>query len=377
MQRFYVLTFLGLFTIGQACAQDTVPSLIDDEQPTSASVKTEEVSKDTADNAKETISPVEEKKEESALFNFLGIKIPDFIPKSIKKSPPKIEGNENSLQVLTQKAENGDLQAQLKLGYAYLYGSDKLPSDYEKAFHFYQLAANQNDITGLNNLGTLYYNGLGISRNISKAIELFTKSAKLGNNEAATNLAFIYISGNDTEKNIPLGIKYFQQAATDNILAKYMIGYAHYQGVHLPLDYIKAAPMIKSAADAGFDEAQILLANIYIKGQGYPQNYANAVKYLSYAVSQGNIQAMLQLADIYSGAIKYPTNIISAHVLYNLAYVRGIKEAQTRIEELQAHMSIEQIMQAQQEASQYQEKPSQLTNYIHQTFGNNVHSLLK
>ncbi len=379
MLRLYVLAFLSLFIIGKTNAQDDVPSLLGDEPPVSATTpKNEEASEKNTVKTEEVTSPAaEEKKEENVLFNFLGIKIPDFIPTSIKKPLPKIESNENSLQILTQKAENGDLQSQLKLGFAYLYGSDKLAVDYTKAFHFYQLAAEQNDLTGLNNLGTLYYNGLGTSRDTMKAAELFTKSAKLGNDEAATNLAFMYISGNGIEKDIATGIKYFQQAADDNILAKFMIGCALYHGTFIPRDYIKAAPMIKAAADAGLDEAQILLADIYIKGQGYPQNYANAVKYLNYAVTQGNVQAMLRLADIYSGIIKYPSDIVIAHTLYNLAYVRGIQNAQSRINQLQAKMSIDQLMQAQQEASNYQEKPSQLTSYVHQTFGNELCSLLQ
>jgi len=374
MFKLQMLTLLAIFIIGQASAQEAKLSLLDDEAPTTSTAQPQKSDNSSTDKAAE--APQKERTFSEVLFNFLGMNIPENIPGAQKPLPKDL--NENSLTVITRKADDGDVDSQLRLAYTYMYGADNIPTDYSKAFHYYEMAARQSDPTALNNLGTLYYNGIGITRNTAKAIELFTQAAKQKNYEAATNLGFIYVSGNGAPKDIGKGLQYFAQAVEgDNVLAKFMLGYAYYQGKYISQDYTKAAPYIKTAADAGFDEAQVLLADLYIFGHGYPQNYVSAVKYLNKAVAQGNVSAMLRLADIYSGSIKYPTNMPAAHTLYNLAYVRGISAAKSRLDTLQAHMQIEELMDAQQSASDYVAKPSPLTEYVHKTFGNDIISYLK
>ena len=362
MLKFFLLAFLSLVLTTKSYAQENVSLLSEDLKQDATS---QEQNKDNNDETE----PTTEKN--NSLLEFMGIKIPDFIPSSSKSK------DENSISVLTKKAESGDVEAQLKLGYAYLYGVDELEIDYNKALHYYEMAANQNNKLGLNNLGTLYYNGLGTKRNPRKAAMLFAKSSELGNFDAATNLGFMYLSGNGIEQNIALAIEYFEKAAQENILAKFMVGCAYSRGRYRPINHVKASPLFKEVADAGFDEAQVLTANAYMNGLGYPQNYTNAVKYLRKAVAQGNISAMMQLADIYASGHKYPANISGAHILYNLASVRGVAGAEKLRKKVESKMKIEEILTAQQDADQYQEKPSQLTTYVHSTIGSDLCSYIK
>ncbi len=360
MFRLYALIALSVLLSGNAYAQDSL-SLFDEEPaPQASESQKQNVSENVPASSNE--SPA---KEDSALFSFMGLKIPNFISSSSE--------NENSLETLTQKAEDGDVSAQLKLGYTYLYGMEGLNADYAKAFHYYELAANQNDKIGINNLGTLYYNGIGTQRNPRKAALLFAKAAEAGNFDAATNLGFIYVSGSGIEQNVEAGIANFEKAVTGgNVLAQFMTGCAYYYGKHRQLNFIKAAPLIKAAADQGFDEAQFLIATMYMNGQGYPQNYGNAIKYLKKAVEQGHLQAMMKLADIYSGSTKFPADIQQAHTLYNIAAVRGVRGAGELREKVEGKMKIAQIMNSQTEAENFKDKPSDLTIYVRKTFGTNI-----
>ncbi|MBE6443884.1 MAG: sel1 repeat family protein [Alphaproteobacteria bacterium] len=314
--------------------------------------------------------PAEEDKD--SLFSFLNFKMPEKIfSDSEEKKPATIEDT-------IKLADKGNLQAQLILGYSYLYGENGLTPNYDKAFEYYGKAALQNDPTGLNNLGSLYYGGIGVSRNPIKAAILFEKAAELGNPEAAVNIGFMYASGNGAKQDIKKAIDYFEKASEfDNPAAKFMTGYAYYRGVARPIDYIKAAPLIKFAADAGFDEAQFVLADIYINGRGFPQNYNNAVKYLRLSSSQGNTEAMMTLADILAIGQRYNKDLDFAHVLYNLASVRGVAEASTRRQAVESKMKINEILQAQINAENFQEKINPLTNYIRQTFGNNIRAFMQ
>lgn len=315
-----------------------------------------------------------ETEEEGGLFSFLNFKMPD---KLLKSSADKQE-KPKSIEETIKLAEKGNLEAQLLLGYSYLYGDNGLKPDYEKAFEYYGKAALQNDATGLNNLGSLYYSGIGVKRNPAKAAILFAKAADLGNAEAAVNIAFMLISGNGARQDKAAALNYFEKAAAaGNPAAQFMTGYAYYTGVLRPLNYVKAAPLIKAAADAGIDEAQLVLADIYVNGRGFPQNYNNAVKYLRLSAGQGNTEAMMSLADILALGEKFNKDIEFAHVLYNLAAVRGVAAAPARRQAVESKMKINDILQAQIRAENFQEKPTDLTSYIRQTFGNNIHLFIK
>ncbi len=323
------------------------------------------------DGTSEAAVETEEEKDENGLFSFLNFKAPNIKPKANKEAPKTIEDT-------IKLADKGNLEAQLFLGYSYLYGDNGLKVDYEKAFEYYGMAALQNDAMGLNNLGSLYYGGVGVKRNPAKAAILFAKAAELGNAEAAVNLGFMHISGNGAKQDKTIALKYFEQASTsDNPTAKFMTGYAYYTGTLRPIDRVKAAPLIKVAADAGFDEAQVVLADIYINGYGFPQNYNNAVKYLQMSANQGNTEAMMKLADILAAGEKYNKDIEFAHVLYNLASVRGVSEASFRRQQVESKMKINDILQAQLRAENFQDKPSVLTAYIRQTFGEKIHNFIK
>lgn len=308
--------------------------------------------------------------EENGIFSFLNFKRP-------KKEEAKLTvADEKRLTPLEQTiklADSGDVNAQLLLGYSYLYGENGAEVNYDKSFEYYAKAAMQNDSVGLNNLGSLYYSGIGVSRSSAKAAILFEKAANLGNAEAAVNLGFILISGNGAEKNPSLAMDYFEKAAeAKNPTAEFMLGYAYYTGKLRPQNYAKAAPLIRDAATAGFDEAQYILALIYMNGLGYPQNYGNAVKNLKLAVSQGSVEAMMSLGNILALGEQYTKDVYTAHVMFNLAAVRGAFGAADRRSILEEKMKIDEILQAQGEAERYNPKPSELSQYIRQTFGTNV-----
>ncbi|CAB4484458.1 unnamed protein product [Rhizophagus irregularis] len=61
--------------------------------------------------------------------------------------------------------------------------------DLEKAFHWYQKAA-ENDNTGaMDNLAICYYHGEGTEKNLEKAFHWYQKAAENGDENAMKNLA--------------------------------------------------------------------------------------------------------------------------------------------------------------------------------------------
>ena len=317
--------------------------------------------------------------DDRGIFSFLNF---SFIKKPAKEEieikegtqqPAETKVNETPLQKLLRLADEGNANAQLSLGYMYLYGTDGVNVDHAQAFKYYEMAAAQDNKIALNNLGSLYFNGIGTQTNYLKAAQLFARAAELGSDDAAVNLAFIYLSGSNQNKNLDDAVKLLQQAAdAGNNTAKFMLGYAYYRGFRVPQDYYKAVSLIRDAAAVNFDEAQYMLALMYINGQGIAQNYGNAIKYLRAAVSQGNVNAITTLADILTQGTMYPRNLIQAHILYNIASVYGAQGAAEQRDALAGKLKIEELLPAQAQAEAFKAKPSELTAYIRQTFGNNI-----
>ena len=280
---------------------------------------------------------------------------------------------ETYLERATRQAEEGKIEDQMNLAYMYLYGTNGVKEDYDLAFKYYSMAAEQNDPIAMNNLGSLYFSGIGTKVSHKKALALFERAAELGNDNAAVNLAFIYLTGSTKDmKRNQTAMKLFQQAAAkSNKIACFMLGYAYYRGFVLPQDYGKALKFIKIAADqdAQFDEAQLVLAEIYINGYGTVQNYHKAIASVKAAVAQGNPEALMILGKIYTEGVVSMPNRLKAHALYNIAASMGMPEAAAKRDAIGAKLKLQELTQAQEIAQQYKANPSELTTYVQQTFG--------
>lgn len=283
--------------------------------------------------------------------------------------------SEGGLDELKAKAEAGDVEAQLNLGYIYLYGIDGVNIDYKQALAYYEAAARQNSPVAYNNLGSLYFSGIGTDVDYSKAIHFFDEAAKLGSKDAAVNLAVIYLNSQqqiNTDENLDKALALLQQASSDNNIAKYLLGYAYSKGFLVPQNMRKAFQLIKAAADAKYDEAQYVLADFYIKGQGVTKNYTRAVEYLQQAADQGNLLAMMKLADILAEGKIYKKDIKKAHIFYNIASVMGDKEAPQKRDALEGNMDIEDLLAIQAQAEDFKPHPSEQTVFIRKTFGESL-----
>lgn len=293
----------------------------------------------------------------------------------------KPQGEEESpLDRSIRLAQEGDLENQMNLAYMYLYGTNGVEQDFSKAFQYYEMASKQEDAIALNNLGSLYFSGIGTKRDTKTAIKLFEAASKLGNDNASLNLAFIYLTGGakSYERNKKAFSLFEKAQKSGNKIAEFMLGYAYYKGFVVEQDYEQAYKLIKSAANAKsqIDEAQLILAEMYTNGRGTVQNYLSAVKSYRAAVNQGNIEAITTLADIYAEGKITPQNMVLAHALYNIAAAQNVSDAAQKRDNLNEKMQLQQLIEAQETAQNFKAAPSELTKYIRQTYGYNIRNYI-
>ena len=208
--------------------------------------------------------PSEEEKN-GDIFSFLNF---SFFKKDKKiTEPEKTESNEDFQARIYHMAERGDVNALMTLGYMHLYGLNGFDINYRKTFEYYSLAAESGNDIAINNLGSLYYSGVGIKKDVEQAAELFSKASNAGNIDATINLAVIFLSEQGVLHNPQSASLLLKDAAEKNSpVAKYLLGYLYMKGIGVPQNMKKAVENIRFAAEQNYDEAQYMLGYLYLNG---------------------------------------------------------------------------------------------------------------
>lgn len=110
------------------------------------------------------------------------------------------------------------------------------------------------------NLGAAYDNGMGVARDIEKALNWYEKAAEQGVAEAQFNLAHLLV-----EQELGASV---------------------------------AAGWMRKAADQGMVDAEYLMGVIYAEGIGVAPNREEAVRWLDKAVAKGHEEAQRFLKEM-------------------------------------------------------------------------------
>jgi len=97
---------------------------------------------------------------------------------------------QENINDLIKKAEQGDVEAQYNLGYYYHSGEGVEQSE-KKALYWWQKAAKQGHANSQFNLGVVHEKGYGVEQSYEKAIHWYTKAAEQGFVRAQNNLGLV------------------------------------------------------------------------------------------------------------------------------------------------------------------------------------------
>ena len=95
---------------------------------------------------------------------------------------------------LVEKAKQGDVDTQFKVGYHY-YSGMFIERDYSEAKKWIKIAAEQKHVKAQRYLGEIYYRGLGVEQNFSEAVKWFREAAEQGDADAQFMLGLMYEEG--------------------------------------------------------------------------------------------------------------------------------------------------------------------------------------
>ena len=160
-----------------------------------------------------------------------------------------LAGQQESIDELRAKAEQGDSISQFELGLAYETGRG-VPEDGIEAERWYRLAAEQGLALAQHSLGVMYANG----------------ASRFGHAE---------------------GVRWFWLAAEQGLAdAQYNLGLMFADGRGVPQDDAEAVRLFRLAAGQGHARSQYNLGLMYADGRGVPQDDVTAHLWFDLAASQ-------------------------------------------------------------------------------------------
>lgn len=79
--------------------------------------------------------------------------------------------------------------------------------------HRYKIEAARGDVKAQFHLGELYHWGMGVRKDISKALELYNSASQNGNRDASHKLGAMYHFGRSVKRNPTTSLQYYRRAA--------------------------------------------------------------------------------------------------------------------------------------------------------------------
>lgn len=187
------------------------------------------------------------------------------------------------------------------LGESYSKGNG-VPKDISKAIEWYTKAANEGSTEAMYHLGLLYYDGTDISQDYAKAVEWVRKAADKGYVMAMVDMGILYEVGKAIAQDYTLAKQWYEKAAEKGSLtAMNNIGRLYANGYGVEQDYKKAMEWFQKAADKGLVNAIGNIGQMYYEGKGVTKDYAVALQYFERAEQKikNNPSLYDMMADSY------------------------------------------------------------------------------
>ena len=190
----------------------------------------------------------------------------------------------NAFRYFLSAAKLGNANAQNDVGNMYKDG-EGVTKNYTNAYQWYFKAANQGHYYAQNNLGDLYYFGNGVKQDYMKAFEWYSKAAEKGYNVAQYSLGILYENGFGVRQDYMKAFEWYMKAAENNCdIVQGRIGYLYDNGYGVKQDYMKAFEWYSKAAELGDAGAMHNLGYLYYKGLGVNRDYNKSEQYFKDAL---------------------------------------------------------------------------------------------
>jgi TPR repeat protein len=203
------------------------------------------------------------------------------------------------LQHLQQKAQKGDVEAQLEL--AREYGKKQ---DFSSAIIWYQKAAQQGHADALFLLGVSQIKGQGTQVNQSAGLKNIRKAANKGQRVAQFTLGYLYKKGVIKSKSGKASLKsanqWFKLSADQALpVAQVALGTHYAKGMGVEKDLTQAATWFRKAYAQGNNLAGYNLATLFLKPKKTASEHKRGLNILQRTAENHHALSQIALANLY------------------------------------------------------------------------------
>lgn len=199
---------------------------------------------------------------------------------------------------LLDKARNGSISDQTKLGISYQYGSG-IPRDLVQAEFWLHRAAGMGNPEAQLQLGVLYLQPEMVAEHGEYALRWFIQAAASGLPAAEFNIGIMYLRGLGTAVNFAEAERWLRQADRHGVKrAKSALGVLLLGSLE-PKRKSEGFELVRKSAKDGDVEGRSTLAYCYEFGIGVEPDLKAALRLYLLAAKSGNLDAMYRLGVMY------------------------------------------------------------------------------
>ncbi|KAJ1461382.1 hypothetical protein M885DRAFT_611658 [Pelagophyceae sp. CCMP2097] len=172
---------------------------------------------------------------------------------------PAYKSNAEWVRRVQKHADEGNMEAQVELGYAYRDEGGTLKKNFKRAHHWFERAATQGYARAQLALGYCYDRGCGVKIDHKTAALWYRRAAEQGLPDAQSNLGVCFSNGQGVAQSHDEAVKWFRLAVAQGHLdALYNLGGCHANGQGVPRDMGEALRLCKRAAAKGHAGAKAM-----------------------------------------------------------------------------------------------------------------------
>ena len=152
-----------------------------------------------------------------------------------------------------------------------------------------RLAAEQGDADAQAKLGVAYFQGEGVPQDRVEAVRWLRRAAEQGHAGAQYSLGLAYSVGEGVPQDFAETVRWFRRAAEQGHAdAQARLGTAYFLGEVVAQDRVEAVRWLRRAAEQGHANGQARLGAAYALGLGVLQDYVSAHMWLNLAAARGH-----------------------------------------------------------------------------------------
>lgn len=203
--------------------------------------------------------------------------------------------------------------------------------DYEAAMKILLPLAESGNVEAQVRVGDMYHAGFGVTRSVPAYLKWYEAAATQGDVFAMANLGMFYAT--DRHVYDPAKAQHWLERAANAGDAQSM-GLLAVQMLSHRNDVDGYGRWMEKAAEAGYEDAAVILADAYMQGKPLARDYSKGLYWSGKLAEKNNPKGHTWLGVIYSQALGVSTDFARARAHFEKAAISGDAIAQYRLGEM-------------------------------------------